>query len=340
MNQLQIPEGAQLIASRIHAEIRALPLPNTPSVRAVRRRYTQQLRAAAPRFVLDLADELLGRYDHRWVAYELIQAHRPAFESLGPQDLEALGRGIDSWWTVDAFARTLAGPAWLRGQVPDALIHRWACSPDLWWRRAALVSTVALNVRSKGGQGDVPKTLAVCRLLVSDHQDMVVKALSWALRELVVHDPAAVRAFLSQHDGSLAGRVKREVWNKLETGLKTPRPQEAERTTMNSRGGVNIMELKEAILKVEQIMYQEIDPIDFYRCRSGLVVVDRSGIQRGQVPCPFCGELAGMGVIEVRHDDGRAVYLDPLLFHLAEVGHPITDQDVAGQLLVDIMQDA
>jgi 3-methyladenine DNA glycosylase AlkD len=51
---------------------------------------------------------------------------------------------------------------------------------------------------------------------------MVVKALSWALRELVVHDPAAVEAFLAQHEAVLAARVEREVRNKLETGLKNP----------------------------------------------------------------------------------------------------------------------
>jgi 3-methyladenine DNA glycosylase AlkD len=59
-------------------------------------------------------------------------------------------------------------------------------------------------------------------LLAGDHEDMVVKALSWALRELVPHDPEAVRAFLADYDPVLAARVKREVSNKLETGLKNP----------------------------------------------------------------------------------------------------------------------
>jgi 3-methyladenine DNA glycosylase AlkD len=85
------------------------------------------------------------------------------------------------------------------------------------------VSTVALNVRSHGGTGDTGRTLAVCEMLVDDPDDMVYKALSWALRELVVHDPQAVRAFLEQHDAVLAAQVKREVINKLETGLKNPK---------------------------------------------------------------------------------------------------------------------
>jgi 3-methyladenine DNA glycosylase AlkD len=127
-----------------------------------------------------------------------------------------------SWGSVDSFARTLSGPAWLHRQVADGVIHGWARSEDRWWRRAALVSTVALNVRSKGGYGDVERTLAVCRMLVDDRDDMVVKAMSWALRELVVHDPEAVRAFLDEQGDTLAARARREVQNKLDTGLKNP----------------------------------------------------------------------------------------------------------------------
>ena len=211
------------IASEMDAEIGALPVRNTPSVRAVRRKYSRMLKQAPPEFILDLARELLANYGHRSVAYELIKAHKAAFKSIGAAEILEFGRGINSWWSVDAFGRTLAGPAWLNGQVSDELIHEWAGSEDRWWRRAALVSTVALNVRSHGGYGDVPRTLAVCRLLVDDHDDMVVKAMSWALRELVVHDAQAVKAFLTEHEEVLAARVKREVRHKLTTGLKNPR---------------------------------------------------------------------------------------------------------------------
>ncbi len=86
-----------------------------------------------------------------------------------------------------------------------------------------MVSTVALNVKASGGTGDTDRTLAVCRILIDDHDDMVVKALSWALRALVPHDPEAVQGFLTEYEECLAARVKREVKNKLTTGLKNPR---------------------------------------------------------------------------------------------------------------------
>jgi 3-methyladenine DNA glycosylase AlkD len=89
-------------------------------------------------------------------------------------------------------------------------------------RRAALVSTVPLNNRARGGRGDVSRTLKICRMLIRDRDDMVVKGLSWALRELSKRNPAAVKAFVKRYDRQLAPRVRREVTNKLRTGLKNP----------------------------------------------------------------------------------------------------------------------
>jgi len=220
--QCDLP-APDVLAAEFISEVRALPVDNTPNVRKVRRAYSRRIRYASGAYVLDLGRVLLREHGARWLACELIRFHKAAFAAVGEAELIEFGQGIDSWHSVDSFARTLAGPAWLRGQVPDELIHRWARSDDRWWRRAALVSTVALNMRSQGGTGDVPRTLAVCHMLANDHDDMVVKAMSWALRELVVHDPDAVRAFLSEHENALAARVKREVRNKLTTGLKNPR---------------------------------------------------------------------------------------------------------------------
>ncbi|HLF02206.1 MAG TPA: DNA alkylation repair protein, partial [Anaerolineales bacterium] len=113
--------------------------------------------------------------------------------------------------------------AWREGQISDSVIYGWAKSKNRWWRRAALVSTIGLNNKARGGTGDTPRTLAVCALLVSDRDDMVVKAMSWALRELAKRDPKAVRKFITEHQYELAARVIRETNNKLKTGLKNPK---------------------------------------------------------------------------------------------------------------------
>jgi hypothetical protein len=103
----------------------------------------------------------------------------------------------------------------------------WARGGDRWWRRAALVSTVPLSRR--GGTADVRRTTRICRLLASDRDDMVVKAVSWALRELTKRNPASARAFIASYRHDLTARVIREVENKLRTGLKSGTPSASRR---------------------------------------------------------------------------------------------------------------
>jgi hypothetical protein len=228
MTRPPLPDPASL-AHRFLADLDALPAPSTQPVRALRREYSRSLKDAGSGFVWEVALALLPelrrgtpqRAGLRWVVCELIANHRAAFASLDAGRLEALGAGMQSWDEVDAFARILSGPAWLHGLIGDATVHAWARSPDLWWRRAAVVSTVALNMRSQGGTGDPARTLAVCDMLAGDREIMVQKALSWALRELVVHDAVAVSRFLDAH-ADLSALVKREVRRKLATGRKNP----------------------------------------------------------------------------------------------------------------------
>jgi 3-methyladenine DNA glycosylase AlkD len=88
-------------------------------------------------------------------------------------------------------------------------------------RRAALATVAtAFQRASLRGQSPVTPSLRVCALLVDDRHDHVVKALSWALRNLASRDRAVVERFVTEHEARLAARVKREVVRKLTTGTK------------------------------------------------------------------------------------------------------------------------
>jgi len=163
----------------------------------------------------------------RNTAYLFLNAHPAGLAALERKLIEELGQGIDNWTSVDTFGCYVAGVAWREGKLPDAALRAWTRSRDRWWRRLALVCTVALNLASRGGTGDPERTLMICGELVSDHDDMVLKGMSWALRSLGVRDPGAVQDFLERHDAELHPRVLREVIHKLEFGRKTPRSKPA-----------------------------------------------------------------------------------------------------------------
>ena len=221
----ETPAGVPALAAEIDEQLSRMPNASTEELRQVRREFSKRLKDAAPHVVIELGMLLLEvpQFPYRLMAYELIHHHPQSLYHLNAWQLEKLGRGIASWSAVDCFALYLAGPVWRERRVPNSLIHGWARSADRWWRRTALVSTVPLNSKARGGSGDSYRTLQVCRMLESDRDPMVAKALSWALRELAKRDPRAVREYLSSRRGVLPAIVQREVNNKLRTGLKNPK---------------------------------------------------------------------------------------------------------------------
>ncbi|MCF8255423.1 MAG: DNA alkylation repair protein [Bacteroidia bacterium] len=156
------------------------------------------------------------------LAYEFLGSDKAALALFGESDLKKFDIGFDNWVIIDTYGSFILGVAWRNGQIKTDTIHKLTQHPDFWKRRLALVATVPLNLRSRGGKGDAAKTLAVCKLLVNDHQDMIVKALSWALRLLSHFHRTEVEEFMIEYDLQLHPRVKRELTNKLTTGLKNP----------------------------------------------------------------------------------------------------------------------
>lgn len=169
-----------------------------------------------------LSLELVDRDIHecQLTAFEFLWKNKKALQALSFDQIIALGKNLDNWASVDSYCLYITGYSWRTGKLQDSNIEHWAISENRWNRRTALVSTVPLNLRARGGTGDVERTLRICKMLINDYDDMVVKAMSWALRELSKSDKQAVILFMDEHKDQLHSRVKREVDTKLRTGKK------------------------------------------------------------------------------------------------------------------------
>jgi len=162
----------------------------------------------------------------------VIYGHPTSLQQVRVADLERMGENIRSWGDVDAFC-CLTHTLWRRGQLSDATLRRWARSKSRWWRRSALVTLIMKPpkksperrelIKVRGGHHVPERMLPFCEMLLDDRDDMVVKAMSWVLRELCVPYPDVVRGFLKEYEDRLAARVLREVRNKLDTGVKNPK---------------------------------------------------------------------------------------------------------------------
>jgi len=159
-------------------------------------------------------------FENLQIAYEILEKHKKAFNALTSKELLEIRKGQDNWVLVDTYAGLLAGPMWREGKLSDKVLYKWLKSDDFWERRTAVVCTVALNQKARGGNGDPERTLEICKRVVSDKNDMVAKALSWALRELAKRQTEPVVQFIEEYKDILPKRVLREVGRKLETGRK------------------------------------------------------------------------------------------------------------------------
>jgi 3-methyladenine DNA glycosylase AlkD len=194
----------------------------TPRMRELLKKWWIKIKAWSPQKLIGFAKELVdtNNFEANQVAFELLWKNKSALKQLTIDDLEHLGKNMDNWATTDSFSVMLSGWVWRKNHISDADILFWLETGNRWWRRAAVISTVGMNLKSRGGTGDTRRTLMVCEKVIHDRDDMMVKALSWALRELSKSDKTAVQDFMKKYDAQLAVRVCREVYTKLETGKK------------------------------------------------------------------------------------------------------------------------
>ena len=99
---------------------------------------------------------------------------------------------VNNWDLVDTSAPAIVG-GYLRDKSRKPLI-RLAKSKSLWERRIAIVATQHF-IRL----GEFDETLAISRVLLSDNEDLIHKAVGWMLREVGDRDAARLVRFLDEH---------------------------------------------------------------------------------------------------------------------------------------------
>ncbi len=115
---------------------------------------------------------------------------------------------INNWDLVDASAEHIVG-AWLqnRGRKP---LTQLAAADSLWERRMSIMATFHFIKK-----GEFQETLRIARLLISDREDLIHKAVGWMLREVGKRSPATAEAFLRRHYHAMPRTMLRYAIEKL-----------------------------------------------------------------------------------------------------------------------------
>ncbi len=99
---------------------------------------------------------------------------------------------INNWDLVDASAGHIVGAFLLgKGKKPLYVLAR---SKDLWERRIAIMATFYFIKRNAFAE-----TFKIARILLSDTEDLIHKAVGWMLREVGKRSLQSAERFLKQH---------------------------------------------------------------------------------------------------------------------------------------------
>jgi 3-methyladenine DNA glycosylase AlkD len=200
-----------------------------PLITAVESGIVRAGRGTGPARLLAVADRASRSEvaEARWIAIRLLDRIVAVDPERTWQVMRRAARTASEWISVD----TLAAP-YARGVLLEP--YRWAeveqvvFSPSRWERRLAgsTVARMPCVDRTRGRRPEVSvRGLDVVGSLIGDASPDVQKALSWALRSLVLVDPRAVTRFCREEaehaaasdDGARAW-VVRDALAKLEPG--------------------------------------------------------------------------------------------------------------------------
>lgn len=103
---------------------------------------------------------------------------------------------INTWDLVDRSAIHVVGGYLM--DKPRKILYKLARSKTMAERRTAMVSTLYFI-----GKGDVDDSLQIAEILLNDKEDLIHKAVGWALRYAGDQDRAKLIAFLEKHAASM-----------------------------------------------------------------------------------------------------------------------------------------
>lgn len=169
---------------------------------AVDRAFRKATRGDRPAGYLELADRLFSEreLEPRWFAFGLLDRLLPVDPERAWQLLRRAAREAADWITVDSLAHPY-GCGILLEPYRWAELEQLVYSPSEWERRlvGSTVATLPFVDRTRGRDRQVAiHGLGLIGDLLGDAEPNVQKALAWALRSLVLVDPAAVLAFVER----------------------------------------------------------------------------------------------------------------------------------------------
>jgi 3-methyladenine DNA glycosylase AlkD len=145
---------------------------------------------------------IVDRYlEVKSVGIEVVARYRREFE---PRLLARWKRWLSAnhsanWATTDTICGMLIGPLLVRHPELAVQMRAWSKDRNMWVRRASIVGLLPM-IRA---HGDVHLVYEIATRLRPDPNDLIHKAVGWALREAGKIDPKRLESYLRANVSSI-----------------------------------------------------------------------------------------------------------------------------------------
>jgi 3-methyladenine DNA glycosylase AlkD len=170
---------------------------------------------------ITLADALMRdpHLETKSVGIEVVARFRKTFTpALLPRWKRWLAQNLSAnWATTDAICGSLTGPLLsdYAELVPE--MRTWVRHPNLWVRRASMVSLIVPMRRGLG----VDLAYENARILHRDPHDLIQKAVGWTLREAGKRDSAKLEEYLKSNGPSIPRTTLRYAIERFPPAART-----------------------------------------------------------------------------------------------------------------------
>lgn len=115
---------------------------------------------------------------------------------------------VNNWDLVDLSAPKILGDYLLDKE--KGILYNLAVDKNLWVRRVAILSTLTFIKQKRFSE-----TLKISKILISDKEDLIHKAVGWMLREVGKKEEEVLKIFLEQFAGQMPRTMLRYAIEKF-----------------------------------------------------------------------------------------------------------------------------
>jgi 3-methyladenine DNA glycosylase AlkD len=121
-----------------------------------------------------------------------------------------------NWATTDAICGALIGPLILEHPALATRLRVWSRDRNMWVRRASIVGLIPLARRGHS----LDLVYETAKRLYVDQEDLIQKAVGWALREAGKTDPARLERYLRAHGAAIPRTTLRYAIERFPDGKR------------------------------------------------------------------------------------------------------------------------